>query len=142
MSPTGDRRNEERGSISVFVVMLAPAFLALFGLIVDGGLLLGAQQDAIAVAEAAARRGAQDINEGTYRETGQVFIDASLAEASARQYFTAAGYTGDVLVGGNVVEVSIHRTQELPRLALVGLSSRVIKGTATARLRGKEDTPS
>lgn len=131
----------ERGSISVFVVFLTPAFLALFGLIVDGGLLLGAQQEATAVAEAAARRGVQDIDESKYRENGQVLIDPFVAEASARNYFTSAGYTGNVVVEGNVVEVSIQRPQELPRLALVGISSRTIKGVATARLRGKEESP-
>ena len=136
------RRTGEGGSVSVFIVILTPAFFALFGLIVDGGLLLAAQQKATSVADAAARRGAQQIDEDGYRDTGHVSIDPSLAGASAREYFTAEGFTGEVQVRENVVEVSVRRPQDLPRLSLVGISSRTVKGVGTARLRGREDATS
>ena len=128
-------RSGERGSISVFIVILTPAFFALFALIVDGGVLIATQQEASAVADAAARRGAQDINEDEYRRTGAVIVDPFAARQSAEEYFTSAGYTGEVAVIGDAVEVKVSREQQLPRLSLVGIGSRTVRGAGTARLR-------
>jgi len=125
----------QRGSVSIFLVILTPAFFALFGLVVDGGDLLAAQQKAVAVADAAARRGSQDIDEDEYRRTGAVTLDVSAAQTSATQYFTSAGYMGEVSVMHDAIEVSVSRVQELPRLSLVGVSSRTVHGVGTARIR-------
>lgn len=137
---TRARRSSERGSISVFLVILAPAFFAVFGLIVDGGDLLAAQKQANAVADAAARRGAQDIDEDGYRRTGAVVIDAFSARQSATDYLTSAGYSGDVNVIQDAIEVKVVREQQLPRLSLVGISSRTVHGSGTARLRRTLET--
>ena len=129
------RSSQQRGSVSVFVVILTPAVFALFALLVDGGELLAAQQKASAVADAAARRGAQDVDEDEYRRSGAVSIDPFLARQSATEYFSAAGYTGEVDVTRDAIEVKVSRVQQLPRLSLVGISSRTVRGVGTARLR-------
>ena len=54
MSGGVDRR-DEAGVVAVFVVALIGVFVALGGLVVDGGMLLDARRRAVNEAEVAAR---------------------------------------------------------------------------------------
>ncbi|GAA2624183.1 Tad domain-containing protein [Actinomadura fulvescens] len=74
---------DDRGTVSLYVVLFTPTVLLLAGLLVDGGLAIHARQRAADMAEQAARAGANQINEAKLRETGKPVIDPGRAEVAA-----------------------------------------------------------
>src|SRR5450755_3943975 len=70
-------RDGEQGQITVFVVVIMVALLAVAGLVYDGGRALAAKTTAIDIAQEAARAGAQQVNLASFRASGQVMLDAS-----------------------------------------------------------------
>lgn len=86
------RLRDDRGTLSIFVVLLAPAILFLAGLVIDGGGGLVAKQRAADQAEQAARAGANAIDIAVLRDTGDRRIDCAGATAKVSEYFGA--YSG------------------------------------------------
>ena len=129
------RGDDEAGQVTAFVVIFLAALFAFAGLVLDGGLTLAAQTHAIDEAQAAARAGAQALDTSTYRVTGTVALDPAAAVAAADAYLTAAGGTsGQVSVSGNQVSVTVHLTQRMQLLDLVGINQLTVTGTGVARL--------
>lgn len=58
----------DRGTLSLFVVMLVPAVVLMAGLLVDGGIALNARERAADVAQQAARAGANDLDVADLRD--------------------------------------------------------------------------
>ena len=132
-SPPPGRARAEGGQVTAFVVIVTAALLLVAGLVYDGGLLLAAHRRAISEAEAAARAGAQALDEDTYRATGAVRLDPAQAARLADTYLAATGHAHTVrLAGPDRVEVSVTITQPLRLLAAAGLGSRTVTGRATA----------
>ena len=120
----------DRGSITAVVVTMTIALVACAGLVFDGGRLLGARLDAADHAENAARAGAQHvtaIREGAWR------LDGPAARAGALDYLASVGMSGNVVVVGDevTVTVSIHRKMAL--LGIVGVGDRTVSATRTAK---------
>jgi len=67
------RLRQDRGSVSLWVVIFAFVTLALLILVVDGGQVIVAKSRAADIAEQAARAAADDIDPGALRQ-GQVTI--------------------------------------------------------------------
>lgn len=98
-----DRRRlgDDEGRITVWFAVLVPAFLALIGLVVDGGAKVRAYQRADNIAAEAARTGGQAIKAGMAIDGGAKEIDASLASAAVKAYLEDLnGVTGNVTVDG------------------------------------------
>jgi Flp pilus assembly protein TadG len=127
-------RDGERGQITVFVVIIMVALLAVAGLVYDGGRALAAKTTAIDIAQEAARAGAQQVNLASFRATGQVALDAAAAAAAAQAYLagTGTGDTATVTVTGNTVTVAVSSVQPTVFLGLIGIRSLHVTGTATA----------
>lgn len=123
---------DETGRVSAFVVVLTLAILALAGLSLDGGLALAAQVRATGQAESAARAGAQALDLGTYRATGQVRLDPGQARTRAHDYLTATGVTGTVTASGDAVTVTVTTTHRTQLLGLVGIGALSVHGSASA----------
>ena len=102
------RIHDERGSISIFIAVLAVAFLTVAGLAVDGGRKLGALSDSRDLADNAARAGAQAVDTDTYRTTGAVLLDPAAATRAASDYLAATGHTGQITVTADTVTVTVH----------------------------------
>ncbi|MFP5375800.1 MAG: pilus assembly protein TadG-related protein, partial [Acidimicrobiia bacterium] len=85
------RRRGEAGVVTLFVVALMAVFVALGGLVVDGGVLLDARRRAINEAEAAARAGAQALAPGAVR-AGASDVSVAGAEEAVRRYVAATGH--------------------------------------------------
>jgi hypothetical protein len=117
---------------TAFVVVLMSALLGFAGLVVDGGLLLAAKVETVAQAQAAARAGAQTIDEAGYRADGVIRLDPARAYAAAGGYLRAAGLDGQVTVAATTVTVTVRRTHPTQLLRLAGLSRWEITETATA----------
>ncbi len=127
----------ERGSATVWTVLIVPVTMLAVGLVVDGGRAITARQEAIGLASQAARTAVDQLDRGGYRNGGGVLAVApGAAQAAAcawvaryRPDATCQASTGP---GGAVhVEVSITYTPVL--LGAAGVGPRVVRADADAR---------
>lgn len=123
----------ERGSVTVFVVVLTMALMLVGGLILDGGFTLAAQRRAFNEADAAARAGAQAVDLDALRATGAVQLDPAAATALAELYLAGTGHRGTVRVDGDVVCVTVSFHQPMAILGAVGVGPLEINGEGEAR---------
>ena len=115
--PASQQSPLDRGSVSMFIAVLALSFLMVAGLAVDGGRKLGALSDARDLADNAARAGAQAVDTNTYRSTGVPVLDPAAATHAAARYLAASGHTGEVTVTAATVTVTVRlqvQTRFLP----------------------------
>ena len=126
------RRLDERGQVTAFVVVITMALILCAGLVIDGGLTLAAKVQATDEAQAAARAGAEAINLATYRSTGTVVLDPTLATDAAEHYLASTGDLGQVDVMGDVVTVTVEKTQPTQILGVVGLHATTVSASAHA----------
>jgi hypothetical protein len=123
----------ERGSVTVFVVVFTVALLMVAGLVIDGGYTLAAHRRAFNEAEAAARAGAQAIDLDTLRATGTAILDPDAARARAEAYLAGSGHQGSVEVDGDTVRVHVEFSQPMLLLNIVGVGPLDINGDGSAR---------
>jgi len=125
----------ERGSISLFAVVLAVAMIVVIGLVVDGGAKIHAQQHAQAVAREAARAGGQAVLGPVVVRGEEAVVDPYTARAAAQDYLAAAGLPGTVTVtGGTRLHVQVTASYEPVFLSIVGIGTQQVSGQADARL--------
>ena len=129
----GDR---ERGGLSLMLVVLFAALVALAGIVVDGGAKLSAHGNAIAAAQEAARAGAMTLDESAAYSSGSFVISQQQALAAARSYLIRAGYSRYTVApdGTRAITVSVTITEPTRFLSLIGVASFTCTGTATASL--------
>ncbi len=125
---------DEEGAITVFVVALTLALMLVAGLVYDGGRILAARQQARDLADNAARAAAQQVDLDALRRGAAPSLDPLSAEVAARDYLTATGHDGDVVVTGDGVQVTVSVTTELVLLQLAGIGERMVTGTGQARI--------
>lgn len=124
----------ERGSASVFIVLIAFALLVAIALAVDGSRKAQAASNATAVAEEAARAGGQALRELSLATGQEADVDPQRAVAEARRYLTAAGAVGTVSVRGNRIVVEATITRETVMLRMVGIDEVSGHGEGAADL--------
>jgi Flp pilus assembly protein TadG len=83
-----DRRASEDGQILVLTVVVALALLAILGLVADGGLILARHRELQGIADAAARAGAAQLDEASYRASNgrTATLNPAQAQAAAGRY--------------------------------------------------------
>jgi hypothetical protein len=123
----------ETGSATAFTLILILAVLAFAGLVLDGGLAVSAKVQAISTAQSAARAGAEELDLQALRATGQLRLDPSRAQATARDWLTRAGATGTVTATTDAVTVAVTAQSRTQLLHLVGIDAIPIAATATAQ---------
>lgn len=126
------RAADERGQLTAFVALLVVPLLGVAGLVADGGGVLAARDQAVATAFEAARAGAQAIDLGVLRSSGQVLLDAQAARNEASAYLTATGEQGSVSVAGDTVTVTVTMQHRLSVLSVLGIGPVTVRGTASA----------
>jgi hypothetical protein len=126
------RKERDSGQVTAMVVVMIAALILLAGLVLDGGLVLAARQNALTLAQEAARAGAQGIDLSEYRQDGTLVLLPARAEADARAYLAAAGSSGTVEVSGDTVTVTVAVTQPMQILSIAGLHSVTVHATASA----------
>lgn len=117
-------RDDDRGSVAIYIVILIPALLIASGLVLDGGRQLQQRRTAIGAAEQAARAGVQLSDSELY--TG---LNPTLATTRAQTELTDEGVTGTVTTTTTTVTVTV--TLRVTYLILPG-NGRTVTGTATA----------
>jgi Flp pilus assembly protein TadG len=129
-------KQEEEGSVSLFLVVLLLAVFAVFGLVVDGGARLDGQRRATNQAEQAARAAAQAVNPTSLRDGTATTLDPTAARAAASRYLTATGnvtLTG-IHVVGNTVTVTVATTVQPAVLSIIGIHTLTVTGSGRAQL--------
>lgn len=124
------RRSDERGSATVWMIGVTVSTFALVALVLDGGAMLRARSDAFAVAGAAARVGAQQLDPDAAVE-GLTVLDPIAAERAVMDYLSDAGVTGRASVVADAVTVTVSSEAELQMLRLVGGNTVSFDATAT-----------
>lgn len=125
------------GSATVWLLLMIPAMFAFAALVVDGGRVITARQQAANLAEQGARVAVDQLDIGGFRVSGSASaIAADAAGAAACSYTTQArpdaGCSASV-AGDGLVNVTVTVTTETGMLAMVGVSSITVDGTGTAR---------
>jgi len=125
-----------RGSLSLMIVILFVALAALAGIVVDGGAKLTGDENAVAVAQEAARAGATSVDASSAYSAGSFVVDQQVALDAARSYLAAAGYDQYTVSadGTRGIEVRVTVTEPTRFLSLIGVDSFTCTGTAMATL--------
>jgi len=105
--------------MSTFLAVIFLGLLMAAGLVVDGGRKIIALREASHLADNAARAGAQAVDLDILRSTGTIALDPVQATTSASDYLVASGHTGEVVVAGDTVTVTVTLTVD-PALLPVG----------------------
>ena len=130
------RARDDTGTVSVFVIGMIVVLLALAGLVVDGGRAINARATVTDDAEQAARAGANQIDEGRLRSSGEVVIDKPKAQDAIAAFLAARNYPAGSArwrVDGREVEVTVEKDVDTALLSLVNINSFHVEGSATAR---------
>lgn len=128
------RDSRESGSLSLMLIVLTVALLALAGLVIDGGRKLEATEKAYAIAQEAARAGAGQVNTSAAYRSGTFRVAPSQALAAARSYIRSTPYSGNVSVSGNSIKVTVWVKEPTAVLSLIGIGSFTSRGSAVASL--------
>jgi Flp pilus assembly protein TadG len=137
---SGRNLRDDRGTLSLFVVMLVPAVVLMAGLLVDGGIAINAKERAADVAQQAARAGANDLDVADLRQ-GDVQLapgacDVAMAFVPKYQGIGAVGNSCNVMPGNlqvaPVITVSAKVTVHSQILGLIGLGTFTETGTGSA----------
>lgn len=128
-------QQQDRGSVSVFVIVLATAFLIMMGLAVDVSGQIHAMQEARSVARQAARAGGQELNLPTGVRGQAAVANPSAAAAAAQNYLAQAGVAGSASVT-SPTSITVMVTTNYPTkfLSIIGVGSLSATGTADARI--------
>ncbi|WP_331729132.1 hypothetical protein OG592_43355 (plasmid) [Streptomyces avidinii] len=128
---------DDRGAMSLFVLVTVVALFAVAALVYDGAGKLRALTHAEGVAHEAARAGGQAVDAGKAISGGGVSVDRNAAVAAARTYLSREGVSGTVTVSedGGFLQVSV--TESYHALFLGGASGSVTgRGSASLVYRG------
>ena len=125
-----DRRSDE-GQFLAMTVIFMTMFLALAGLVTDGGHYLDAKQQADTIAEQAARAGAGSLNVGALH-AGTITVDPTTAVTAAENYMSSAGHPGTAWVVGNTVYAQISYRLPTQLLGIIGVGSLGLSVTESA----------
>ncbi|MCC2592873.1 hypothetical protein LKO27_05530 [Tessaracoccus sp. OS52] len=136
MPTFGDR---ERGAIAVWASLALPAFVACVGLGVDLAGHAGAQQDARAVAQEAARAAGQYL---VVTPGISPYADTPRAVRAATAYVEASDFDGSAVVAGGEIRVGVTGSYRTLFLGMLGVDSLPVRGEAAAGvttvIRGEE----
>jgi Flp pilus assembly protein TadG len=139
MIPTRNRqlRHDERGSVSIWAVLIVAAFTLIVGISVDLTGQIAAKQRATDIAAQAGRVAGQQLEANTIM-AGQTTARVNLerARTAALAYIASADMTGEVSVqaGGTELLVTTTASYQPVFLTSIGFGPLTVTGTATARL--------
>ena len=128
------KRRDERGSVTLWAVIITTAVLMIVGLVVDGGAQLRATQRADQIAREAARAAGQALSgDPVLGRPG--LIDVSRGRQAATDYLNAADVTGDITVNGATITVTTHVRYTPIILTAIGVDTVTATGTAQAEAK-------
>lgn len=130
----------DRGSVTVFLAIVAVALLALAGLLVVGGEKMRAIEEANAIASLAARAAAQEVDVSALRSGGEPALDARAATAAAQDVLDVHDARGTIDVEGS--EVTVTTSVRVPTSVLASVGIREITADGYAVVVLADEAPS
>lgn len=134
----------QRGQAIVWVAVMLPLFLSVVGLAIDAGIVFDARRELQNAADAAARAGAMQVDEQTYRASSgaTVVLDQPAARRVAAEYAAQQG-VGVAVIAVEPQRVVVEVSRDVPTsfLRLVGISTVRVTATAPAEVRYGIDRP-
>lgn len=118
-----------------YTLLVAIALIVFTGFVVDQGGQIEARQEAITIAQGAARAGTNAITGNAIN--GDAFdLAGPTAVAAARTYIAEAGpdTTGSAQLRAGALVVTVHRTYRTKLSGWIGINTLDAVGTAAARL--------
>lgn len=131
MTPGWRRGRGDAGFVTAWTVAIAVACWGMVGLVVDGGRSLRERSAAFGAASAAARAGAQEIDERS-AVLGELALDEQAAVARAETYLDGRGFDGTVTVDGLDVTVAVEGETDIVILAAPDAVPYAVTATARA----------
>lgn len=131
------RSGWDSGKVTVFFAVIAPAWIAMLGLVIVGGGRIRAYQRADNVAAEAARTAGQAIDPASAIRGGPKVIDGTQARAAALDYLNAVGATGTVTIAPDRQHLTVTATITYVNpsgLGFLGGPTWRANGVATATL--------
>jgi Flp pilus assembly protein TadG len=125
------RRRSDDGQFLAMTAVFMTMFLALAGLVTDGGHYLDVKQRAASVAEQAARTGAGSLDVGQLH-SGTIAVDPTVAVTTAENYMSSVGQPGTAWVVGNTVYAQISKRMPTQLLGIIGVGSLALSVTESA----------
>jgi len=137
------RWGSERGAVAPLVAVVMLGLLAITALVVDGGVMFAARRDLQGLADSSARAGAMAVDQRILRQTGQVQLDAALADQAVRDYLASAGFHGSLEIQADTSAVTVDLSEERPTvmMGLVGIRTMRTQAHVVARPRAGIETP-
>lgn len=135
-------RHDERGSVSVWAVLIVSAFTLIVGISVDLVGQIAAKQHAADIAAQAARIAGQQIDPDTLMAGGRtVAVNATRARRAALDYIAGADMTGTATItaSGTELQISTTATYRPVFLTAIGVGPLTVTSTSTARLVRAQD---
>jgi Flp pilus assembly protein TadG len=138
-SGAAHRQTSEDGQILVLTVVVALALLAILGLVADGGLVLARHRELQGVADAAARAGAAQLDEASYRASNgrTATLNPTQAQAAAGRYLRTVRFSGQANIAAGPTQVTIGLSEVVRPIILssVGIGPIRLAVHAVARPR-------
>jgi Flp pilus assembly protein TadG len=128
--------HRDRGSVTIWLALTSLVMIVLVGVAVDLSGQVYAQQHARDVAAQAARTAGQQVDGPTGVRGIGAQTDTTQAIAAAKAYIASAGMSGDATVtgGGTTITVTVADTYETKFLAIIGVTSLRVTGSAETRV--------
>jgi Flp pilus assembly protein TadG len=129
------RHHDERGSVTVWGVLIALVLILVIGITVDLTGQVNAQQRAHDLAQQAGRAAANQVQAGPVMHGQSPQIDTAAARTAALGYLHAAGVDGSVQITGSTT-LSVHVTivYQPKFLGTAGIGPKTVSGDATIQL--------
>ncbi len=129
----------QTGQAIVWAAVMMPLFLSVIGLAIDGGIVFKSERQLQNVADGAARAGAMQIDQQTYRATSgaTLQLDADKAKQVAAQYVASQAPAARGSVTADPQQVTVQVQEQVPTsfIQIVGIDSVKISAVAPARVR-------
>jgi hypothetical protein len=125
------RRRSDDGQFLAMTAVFMTMFLALTGLVTDGGHYLDVKQQAASIAEQAARAGAGSLDVSQLH-TGTISVDPTVAVTAAENQMSLAGQPGTAWVVGDTVYAQISERVPTQLLGIIGVGSLSLVVTESA----------
>ena len=129
------RHHNERGTVTVWGVLIALVLLLVIGITVDLTGQVNAQQRAHDLAQQAGRTAANHVQAKQVMHGQTPQIDTAAARTAASAYLRAAGVEGTVSISGPTT-LSVHVTvvYQPKFLGTAGIGPKTVSGDATIEL--------
>lgn len=129
-------RRDERGSISVWAVLIVTVFAMIAGVSVDLTGQIQAKERAADIAAQAARVAGQQADPNALMDGRTATVNPLRARQAALAYIAGAGMTGavDVQSGGTELRITTTAGYQPIFLGAIGIGPLTVTGTSTARL--------